>query len=120
MYDKSSHGIPLSRLPRPTGYKILIYLPDIKSVTAGGIILPDELKTREKTAACVGQVVSLGPSAYLDEEKFPSGAYCKEGDWIMIHTYSGSRFKIDGKEFRLINDDTVEALTEDPGSIERA
>jgi co-chaperonin GroES (HSP10) len=120
MYEKSAHGVALSKLPRPAGYKILIYVPDVQKKTSGGIILPEEHLAREKTASVVGQVVALGPSAYLDPDKFPAGPYCKEGDWIMIHSYSGSRFKIDGKDFRLINDDTIEALTEDPGSVERA
>ena len=120
MYESSAHGVPLSKLPKPTGYKLLIYVPDLKRITSGGIHLPEQIMDREKTAAIVAQVIAIGPSAYQDIEKFPFGAYCKEGDWIMFHSYSGTRFKIDGKDFRLVNDDTVEALTEDPGSIERA
>ena len=87
-----------SQLPSPKGYKILIALPE-----------PDEYTT--------GMVLELGPDAYSDPQRFPSGAFCKEGDWIVMRSYSGTRFKVHGKEFRLINDDSVEAVVQDPRGI---
>ena len=62
----------------------------------------------------------MGPDAYDDKKKFPNGPYCNEGDWVLMRSYSGTRFKIHGKEFRLINDDSVEAVVQDPRGIEKA
>jgi co-chaperonin GroES (HSP10) len=82
--------------------------------------LPDSLKAAEQTASIIGMVVAMGPDAYMDGAKFPSGPYCKEGDFVIFRSYSGTRFKIGGKEFRLINDDTVEAVVDDPRGFARA
>lgn len=110
----------LDKLPTPKGYRILIAVPEVEEKTKGGIIRPDVLKTKEETASIVGQVLARGPDCYGDFERFPSGAYCEEGDWIMFRAYSGTRFKVAGKEFRLINDDSVEATIPSPDWIERA
>ena len=109
-----------SKLPQPQGYKVLIGVPEISEKTEGGVFLPDGLKTAEETASIIGFVMKLGPDAYKDEKKFPNGAYCKEGDFVIFRSYSGTRFKIHGKEFRLINDDTVEAVVDDPRGYSRA
>lgn len=110
----------IDKLPRPAGYRILIAIAEVEEKTKGGIIRPDVLKTREETASIIGQVLDMGPDCYLDPDRFPDGPYCKRGDWIMFRAYSGTRFKVDGKEFRLINDDVVEATLTDPNGIERA
>jgi chaperonin GroES len=109
-----------SKLPQPQGYKVLIAIPEISEKTDGGVLLPDELKKAEETASIVGFVMKLGPDAYSDINKFPHGPYCKEGDFVIFRSYSGTRVKIHGKEFRLINDDTVEAVVEDPRGYSRA
>jgi co-chaperonin GroES (HSP10) len=109
-----------SKLPQPQGYKVLIGVPEISEKTEGGVFLPDGLKTAEETASIIGFVMKLGPDAYKDEKKFPNGAYCKEGDFVIFRSYSGTRFKIHGTEFRLINDDTVEAVVDDPRGYSRA
>lgn len=109
-----------SKLPQPTGYKVLIAVPEVDSKTEGGIYLPDKIVGEEKIASIIGFVVKLGPTAYSDQDRFPNGAYCKEGDFVIFRSYSGTRFKIQGKEFRLINDDTVEAVVDDPRGYERA
>lgn len=108
------------RMPQPSGYKLLIALPEVKEKTDKGLYIPDELKDREGVASILGFVLKVGPDAYADERKFPNGAWCKEGDFIIFRSYSGTRFKIDGREFRLINDDTVEAVVDDPRGYERA
>lgn len=108
------------QLPDPAGYKILIAIPEIEEKTEGGILKPTELLDREQVASTVGFVLKLGPDAYKDEKKFPSGPYCKEGDFILMRSYSGTRIKIHKKEFRLINDDSVEAVVEDPRGYSRA
>lgn len=109
-----------ARLPEPSGYRLLIAIPEISEKTEGGVYMPDQLKKAEETASLIGFVVKVGPEAYSDENKFPSGAWCKEGDFVIFRSYSGTRFKVLGKEFRLINDDTVEAVVEDPRGYSRA
>lgn len=104
------------QLPVPKGYKILIMLPEIEDTTAGGIIKAAQTKQIEEVGSIVGFVLELGPDAYADKERF-SEPYCKKGDWIIMRSYSGTRFTIHGKEFRLINDDTVEATVDDPRGI---
>jgi co-chaperonin GroES (HSP10) len=118
--DKTTDERVASKLPQPQGYKILIGVPEISDKTEGGVFMPDGLKSAEETASIIGFVMKLGPDAYNDENKFPKGAYCKEGDFVIFRSYSGTRFKIHGKEFRLINDDTVEAVVEDPRGYSRA
>lgn len=105
------------QLPDPKGYKLLIALPDPEKTTSGGIIKADETLRMEEIGSIVGFVLKMGPDAYNDAEKFPTGPYCKQGDWVMMRSYSGTRFKVHGKEFRLINDDSVEAVVEDPRGI---
>ena len=106
-----------SQLPKPTGYKILIALPDVEEKTEGGIIKSTQTVQNEEVGSIVGFVLEMGPDAYASEARFPSGPYCKTGDWIVMRSYSGTRFKVHGKEFRLINDDSVEATVEDPRSV---
>lgn len=110
----------LDKLPQPQGYRVLIAVPDVEEKTKGGIILPDMLKSKEETASIVGQVLERGSDCYVDPARFPNGPYCQEGDWVMFRAYSGTRFKVGGKEFRLINDDSVEATLGGPEWIERA
>lgn len=110
----------LDKLPTPKGYRILIAVPEVEEKTKGGIIRPDILKTKEETASIVGQVLSMGDDCYADPDRFPAGPYCREGDWVMFRAYSGTRFKVGGKEFRILNDDSIEATLDDPDGIERA
>lgn len=110
----------IEKIPTPTGYRILISVAEVEERTKGGIIKPDSLKTKEETASIVGRVIKMGPDCYSDPDRFPSGPYCKEGDLVMIRAYAGTRFKIDGKEYRIINDDTIESTLKTPDGIERA
>ena len=109
-----------AKLPEPTGYRILIALPEISEKTAGGVYVPDNLRSAEETASIIGFVVKLGPAAYGDASRFPDGPWCKEGDFVLFRSYSGTRFKVHGKEFRIINDDTVEGVVNDPRGYTRA
>lgn len=109
-----------SKLPTPSGYHLLVAMPKMQDKTKGGVFIPDKTKTDESTASILGFVLATGPDAYADLAKFPTGAWCKEGDWVIFRSYSGTRFKIDGQEFRLINDDTVEATVENPVEFSRA
>ncbi len=109
-----------AKLPEPSGYRLLIAIPEVSEKTQGGVFMPDNLVKAEETASIVGFVIKAGPEAYADANKFPSGPWCKEGDFVIFRSYSGTRFKVLGKEFRLINDDTVEAVVEDPRGYSRA
>lgn len=109
-----------AKIPEPTGYRILIAIPEIEEKTEGGVFMPDSLRSAEETASILGFVVKLGPAAYGDADRFPDGPWCKEGDFVLFRSYSGTRFKIHGKEFRIINDDTVEGVVDDPRGYTRA
>jgi co-chaperonin GroES (HSP10) len=111
--DKSS----LERLPKPTGWRILILPYRGKGQTEGGVLLPDQTMDRESVATVCGYVLSVGPLAYGDKEKFPTGSWCKEKDWVIFGRYAGARFKIDGGEVRILNDDEIIAVIQDPEDI---
>jgi len=104
-------------LPDPSGYRLLVALPEPDEKTAGGILKANTTLKQEEVGSITGFVLKIGSDAFQDPSRFPSGPYCKEGDWIMFRSYSGTRFTVAGKEFRLINDDTVEAVVEDPRGI---
>ena len=108
-----------SQIPIPTGYHILCAIPEMEKEYESGLVKADETVRMEEVLTTVLFVVSLGPDAYKDETKFPSGAWCKQGDFILVRPNSGSRLVIHGKEFRLINDDTVEAVVTEPRGIRR-
>jgi len=108
------------QLPEPVGYHILVALPEAEEKYESGIIKSDETRRFEEVLATVFFVVKLGPDAYKDSVKFPTGPWCKQGDFILARPNSGTRLKIHGREFRLINDDTVEAVVADPRGISRA
>lgn len=108
------------QLPEPVGYHILVALPEAEEKYESGIIKSDETRRFEEVLATVFFVVKLGPDAYNDKDKFPTGPWCNEGDFILARPNSGTRLKIHGREFRLINDDTVEAVVADPRGISRA
>ena len=118
--DFSEEVRAASQMPEPVGYKLLIAMPELEEKTDGGIYIPQNAIDKEQTASIVGFVLRLGGLAYNDMQKFPHGPWCKEGDWVLFRAYSGTRLKIHGKEFRIINDDTVEAVVEDPRGIKRA
>ena len=105
------------QLPKPTGWRILIlpYLGAEKS--KGGIILTDQAREREQLATVCGYVLAVGPDAYADQNKFPEGPWCKKGDWVIFARYAGSRLKIDGGDLRLLNDDEILAIIQDPTDI---
>ena len=108
----------VEKLPNPTGYRILILPFTQKSVTKGGIHLADSYLEKERLGTNVGFVVSLGPDAYKDKNKFPNGAWCQERDWIIFGRYAGARIKIDGGDLRLLNDDEVLAVVNNPEDVQ--
>jgi co-chaperonin GroES (HSP10) len=106
-------------LPRPAGYRILIAIPK-KDEKIGSILLPETLRKAEESASIVGMVIALGDLAYSEVDKYPSGPWCEPGDWVIFRAYSGTRMKISDEEFRLLNDDSIEAVVDDPRTITRA
>ena len=117
--EKNEETEKAKQLPEPKGYKILIAMPGAEEKTEGGIIKAAVTRQLEEVGAMYGLVLKLGPDAYADKNRFPNGPYCEEGDLILMRSYSGTRFRIHGKEFRLINDDSVEAVIQDPRGLEK-
>lgn len=109
------------QLPDPVGYHILCAIPEAEKQFEGSELLKsDETMRVEEVLTTVLFVVKLGPECYSDKTRFPNGPWCKQGDFILVRPNSGSRLLIHGREFRLINDDVVEAVVQDPRGIKRA
>lgn len=110
-------------LVQPKGYRLLVVVHKTAEKTEGGIIKPDELRAREDHAQTIGYVVALGPDCFKDEKRWPSGQpLCREGDYVMFRAYAGTRFRLEGSdnEYRLLNDDAVEAVVMNPDRVRRA
>ena len=106
-----------SLLPDPSGWRLLVLPFTPKEKTKGGVILTDKTIEDSQLTASVALVLDTGDDAYKDKEKFPSGAWCKQDDWVLITRYAGSRIRIDGGELRIINDDEILAVIDDPRDI---
>ena len=119
LLDKSAED-KASQLPIPSGYRILCAIPEVEETYESGLIKADTTINYEEKLATVLFVVDLGPDCYADKTRFPSGAWCKKGDFVITRPNAGSRLLIHGREFRMINDDTVEAVVQDPRGIKRA
>lgn len=107
------------KLPIPVGYKLLIAFPQIEEKFDSGIVKATATIQQDQVASVVGFVISMGPDCYTDKDKFPTGPWCKEGDFVLLRAYSGSRFMVYGEEFRLINDDAIEGVVLDPRGYSR-
>ena len=108
------------QVPDPSGYRILCAVPEIEDTYESGIVKADTVVKYEELLTTVLFVMKLGPDCYKDTTRFPSGPWCKEGDMILVRPHAGTRLKIHGREFRIINDDSVEGVVEDPRGISRA
>ena len=123
--EEPGEDIPLEErgrmLPAPTGWKILCGVPEVADTFENSKIVKADsfMKTEEQTTTVLF-VLAVGPDAYGDKTKFPNGPWCKPGDFVLVRTYSGTRFKIYGREFRLLNDDQIDAVVDDPRGITRA
>ena len=108
------------QLPRPQGYRILCTIPEAeKEFENSGLVKAEETMRNEETLTTVLFVVDMGSDCYKDKSRFPNGAYCKKGDFILVRPNAGTRLVIHGREFRIINDDSVEAVVDDPRGIKR-
>ncbi len=108
-----------TQLPKPSGYRILCAIPEIEKEFDSGIAKADTTLHYEELLTTVLFVVDMGPDCYKDTNRFPTGPWCKKGDFILVRPNAGSRLVIHGREFRMINDDSVEGIVEDPRGIRR-
>ena len=108
------------QIPEPSGFHVLCMVPEIEDKFDSGIVKAETTMFAEERLTTVLFVMKLGPDCYKDASRFPSGPWCKEGDFILVRPNSGTRLLIHGQEFRIINDDTVEGVVEDPRGISRA
>jgi co-chaperonin GroES (HSP10) len=109
-----------AQLPKPVGYMILVALPNIEEAYASGIIKADRTRHEEYILATMGAVIDMGSEAYADRERYPNGPWCKVGDFVMFRPNTGTRFKVNGQELRLMNDDSIQAVVPDPKGVMRA
>jgi co-chaperonin GroES (HSP10) len=107
----------VDQLPEPSGWRMLVLPFTPKEKTKGGIIFSQESLDKARIATNCGYVIKMGPLAYGDKEKFPTGPWCKKGDWVIFARYAGSRLPIEGGEVRLLNDDEVLGTVKDPESV---
>ncbi len=108
-----------SQLPKPSGYRILCAIPEVDDTFESGIAKSDLTMKHDELLTTVLFVVDLGPECYADTDRYPTGPWCKKGDFILVRPNCGTRLVIHGREFRIINDDSVEAVVEDPRGISR-
>jgi len=106
-----------TKLPKPTGWRILVLPFKMNEKTKGGVLLGQETLDRQQVASQCGNVIAMGDSCYKDKERYPSGPWCKVGDWVIFARYAGSRIEIEGGEVRLLNEDEVLATVQDPTDI---
>jgi co-chaperonin GroES (HSP10) len=106
-----------TKLPQPTGWRMLVLPFKMKDKTKGGLVITDDTLERQQVASQCGLVLAMGPQCYSDKERYPEGPWCKVQDWVMFARYAGSRIQIQGGEVRLLNDDEVLAKIENPEDI---
>ena len=110
-----------AQIPVPVGYRVLIAMPHVEETFDGTDLLKSvTTKNHEQVMSIIGLVLDMGEQAYSDADRFPTGPWCKQGDYVMFRANTGTRFSIDGKEYRLMNDDSIEAVVADPRGVARA
>ena len=116
--NEAAMGELEAMIPRPVGYHLLIKMPEVeKTFGESGLVKADSTVRAETILSMVGLVLDMGAEAYADETKFPKGAWCSVGDYVMFRSNSGTRFKVAGQEYRLLNDDSIEAVVSNPKGI---
>ena len=109
------------QIPKPVGYKVLVVLPTVEETFGDGDIAKSTQTMREEhILSMVGAVIDMGEQAYIDEAKFPTGPWCKIGDYVVFSAHTGTRFRVGQQEYRMMNDDSIEAIVDDPGALSRA
>ena len=106
-----------TKLPKPTGWRLLVLPFRMDEKTKGGVLLGQDTIDKQRVASQCGNVIAMGDACYMDKERYPSGPWCKVGDWVIFARYAGSRIEIEGGEVRLLNEDEVLATVQDPTDI---
>ena len=110
-----------AQLPKPVGYRVLVALPQVEETFGEtGLLKSNTTMNQEHIMSIIGLVLDMGEQAYSDEDRFPTGPWCQAGDYVMFRMNTGTRFKVGGVEYRLMNDDSIEAVVDDPSVISRA
>ena len=109
-----------AQLPKPVGYMVMVALPKVEEAYESGILKSDQSRREEYIMSTMGAVIDMGAEAYCDKDRFPNGPWCKVGDFVMFRPNTGTRFKVNGAEYRLMNDDSIQAVVADPRGIVRA
>lgn len=109
-----------AQLPKPVGYKLLIALPKVEEKFESGLLKADRTIQQEHILSMVGLVLDMGEQAYKDPDRYPTGPWCKVGDYVLFRSNSGTRFKVNGVEYRFLNDDSIDGVVADPRGITRA
>ena len=115
--EKRNKPPEANKLPEPTGWRILVLPFQAKPRTKGGIHLAEAALERQQLGTVCGLVLAMGPDCYTDKERYSRGPWCKKGDWVIFARYAGSRFKIEGGEVRMLNDDEILATIKDPEDL---
>lgn len=118
--EETTQEVEATQLPSPSGYRVLCMVPHVEDKFESGILKPESMVKTEEHSTVVLFVVALGPDAYSDKTRFPSGPWCRKGDFVLTRAYAGTRFKIHGQELRMVNDDSIEAVVLDPRGYSRA
>tara|TARA_B110000238_G_scaffold81696_1_gene89942 strand:- start:26 stop:400 length:375 start_codon:yes stop_codon:yes gene_type:complete len=109
-----------NQLPTPVGYRVLVAMPEVEDTYGeSGIIKSSKEVQMDTVMSTIGLVLDMGSQAYSDKERFPTGPWCKQGDYVMFRMNTGTRFKVNGVEYRLMNDDSIEAVVSDPRGVTR-
>ncbi len=106
-------------IPKPVGYRVLVAMPDVADTFDSGLLKTTKTIHHESILSMIGLVLDMGDQAYADKDRFPTGPWCKTGDYIIMRMNSGTRFKVGAQEYRLVNDDSIEAVVVDPSGIQR-
>jgi co-chaperonin GroES (HSP10) len=109
-----------AQMPKPVGYKLLVALPAVEKTFASGLIKADKTMHEEYILTVTGLVLDMGSQAYADKDRYPEGPWCKVGEYVVFRANTGTRIKVNGVEYRLINDDSIDAVVADPRGITRA
>ena len=105
------------KLPKPTGWRIIVLPFRMDEKTKGGILMGQDTLDKQQVASQSGNVLAMGPQCYKDKERYPDGPWCKKGDWVIFARYAGSRIQIEGGEIRLLNEDEILATVKNPEDI---
>ena len=107
------------QIPKPVGYHVLVAMPEVEETFESGVIKAAKTMHDENIMSMIGVVLDMGEQAYSDKDRFPTGPWCEVGQYVMFRMNTGTRFTVGGQEYRLMNDDSIEATVDDPRGVKR-